>query len=231
MAPRLPLADGRGSEVFVASRDRAGAFVKHKARARLAVVLACFLVAESAVAQVPRTTPGIEVVVVEGDGAINNVSRGTGFEPVVEVRNLSGRPVVGASVTFVLPAYGPSGIFPDGSKTLVSRTDENGRAVARGLRPNRVTGQFQIRVMASHEGLSASTNITQTNAAPAEARRGSGRKWAILLGVIGGAAAAGAVAATGGSGGSSTAARPPSLPSDPPAGSITPGTPSFGAPR
>jgi hypothetical protein len=170
----------------------------------------------------------ITIQIIEGEGAINNVKRGTAFEPVIEVRNGKGEPVAGASVTFTLPAIGPSGVFPDGAQTLVTRTDENGRAAARGMRPNNIPGQFEIRVTASDGKQSTTATFMQTNAAPATVDRGSGRKWLILVGIVGGAAAAGLVAAHGG-GGSAPQSNPAAA--APPAGSVTPGAPGFGAPR
>jgi hypothetical protein len=168
----------------------------------------------------------IRIQTIAGHGAINNIARGSGFEPVVEVQDAQGRPVAGASVTFTLPAVGPGGVFADGGRVLIAHTDENGRASARGLRPNRTLGQFEIRVNASYEGETASAVITQTNAAPAEREKSNTRKWAILLGVVGGAVAAGVIAASGGGGSEPSAANPPVV-----TGTITPGAPGFGAPR
>ena len=172
---------------------------------------------------------GLSLSVIEGHGAINSITRNTAFEPVVEVRDAAGRPVEGASVAFTLPTVGPGATFPDGSKVLLTQTDGAGRATARGLRPNRATGQFEIHVRANYNGDSASATITQTNAAPAVVPSRSGKKWAIILGVLGGAVAAGAVAAGGG--GASTPAGGPPAAAVPPAGSVTPGAPGFGPPR
>jgi hypothetical protein len=174
-------------------------------------------------------TPGITLRFVEGQGAINNVNRGTAFNPVVEVLDEHGQPVKDASVTFTLPAVGPGGTFSDGGKVFMVHTDENGRATARGMRPNRLSGQFEIRVTATYKGQSATSILTQTNAAPANAEHGSGRKWAIILGLAGGAAAAGVIAAS--SGGKSPATSPSTGAAVPPAGSVTPGAPGFGAPN
>jgi hypothetical protein len=172
----------------------------------------------------------INIQVIEGQNAINNVNRNTTFEPVIEVQDAAGKPIAGASVTFILPSVGPGASFADGSKTLMIQTDATGRATARGLRPNRQTGQYEIRVTASHAGQSTSATITQTNAAPAMTSSKSGRKWAILLGVIGGGAAAAALAASGG-GGSSPSPTQTTPSAEPASGSITPGTPGFGPPR
>jgi hypothetical protein len=174
----------------------------------------------------------LSVEIIEGQNAINNITRNTAYEPVIEIRDAGGRPVPGANVTFTLPAVGPSGVFTDGSKTLMIQTDASGRATARGLRPNNQVGQFDIRVTASFQGQSASVNITQTNAAPAVSTTKSGKKLAIILGIVGGGAAAVAVAAAGGGGSGGTSARPSSPPSsDPVGGSVTPGAPGFGPPR
>jgi hypothetical protein len=174
----------------------------------------------------------ISIRVIEGQNAINNITRQTAYEPVIEVQDNAGRPVAGATVTFLLPAIGPGGAFTDGSKTLMLQTDEDGRAAGRGLRPNNQVGQFEIRITASHQGKTANATITQTNAAPAAAGTKSGRKLAILLGVIGGGAAAAAIAVAGGGGGGQTSRAPTPPPvGDTPSGTVTPGTPGFGPPQ
>jgi hypothetical protein len=171
---------------------------------------------------------GLRIEIIEGNGAINNVRSRTARQPVVRVSDADGAPVAGAVVTFILPAIGASGTFADGDKVLSMRTDEDGRAVASGLRPNTVVGQFQIRVNAVHDGRNASAVIVQTNASPAEG--GSARsKKLIILGLIAGGVVGGVAAAVGGGGGNGT---PSPQPSDPPTtGTITPGTPGIGPPR
>lgn len=201
---------------------------KVRSKSTITVLMTLILVQSLPVqaAQTAGATPNLTIQIVEGQGAINNVKRGTAFEPVVEVRDQQGNPVSGASVIFTLPAVGPSATFPDGSKTLMTRTDTNGRATARGMRPNALPGEFDIRVNASYSGQSATSTFTQTNAAPAAAERSSAKKWVVLLGIVGGAAAAGVVATRGGKSTTPTAAA-----ADPATGSITPGTPGFGPPR
>ncbi|MEI9971259.1 MAG: hypothetical protein WDO73_03950 [Ignavibacteriota bacterium] len=61
---------------------------------------------------------------------------------------------------------GPSATFPDGGQSLTVQTDVHGVAAARGLRPNTIAGQFQIRVSTSLRGATADTSIVQTNAEP-----------------------------------------------------------------
>lgn len=170
----------------------------------------------------------LNLVVVEGEGAINNIRQRTARAPIVQVEDENRRPVAGAAVVFSLPQNGASGTFASGSRTLTVMTDQQGRAVARGLRPNSVPGKMQIRVTASHRGRTANATITQTNvlgAAAAGAAAGLGAKWLAILGGIAGAAAVGGiVAATRGNGQGGTAAiKPPTT--------ITPGAGTVGAPR
>lgn len=169
---------------------------------------------------------GLSITIVEGEGAINNVRQRVNREPIVQVEDNNRKPVAGAVVIFLLPDSGASGTFTDGSRMLMTVTDNQGRASARGIRPNAQSGPMVIRVTASFQGLTASSVITQTNAAAAAAS-GAGlstaAKWAIILGIAGGAAAAGIVVAT--HGGSTPAS------STPPPIVITPGTPTVGGPQ
>jgi len=165
----------------------------------------------------------ITIETVEGDGAINNIRLHRAHEPVVRVLSPSGQPLAGATVTFLLPATGASGTFVDSGLSLTARTDAQGRAVARGLRPNAVEGRFQIRVTASWHGSDAATTLAQTNAGPAD--KSSHTKWIVIAGAVAGAAAAGAVAAShGGHSNTGNSATPPG-------GSISAGAPSLGPPH
>lgn len=177
-----------------------------------------------------QVAPMLNLIVVEGEGAINNIRQRTAREPIVQVQDENHRPVAGAIVTFTLPGRGASGVFGNGSQTLTVTTDQQGQAVARGLRPNTVRGQMQIRVNANYRGQTASVTITQTNAiigAAAGAAAGgaiSGKLIAILA-VVGAAAAGGAVYATHNGGGNSPnpAVNPPTT--------VSAGTGQVGPPR
>ena len=162
----------------------------------------------------------IHVVVVEGEGAINNVRAPRAKEPIVRVEDANNRGVAGAVVTFLLPADGAGAVFGNGGRSLTLTTDDRGEAVARGLHANRTSGSFQIRVNASQEGRTAATSITQTNVDPGSH---SSRKIA-LLAIVGGAAAGGAaVAFRGGK------AKP--APAGTPGTVVVPGNPSVGGPQ
>jgi hypothetical protein len=193
-------------------------------KAGLLLRMACFCTFASACF---AQTRGLVVVIVEGEGALNNIAARRAKEPVVRAENADGRPAAGAVVNFILPAKGPGGSFPGGEMSYTAVAGEDGVVVGRGLRPNRVEGPFQIRVTASADGRTAVASINQANVAPAEAEAGNSKKF-LWLAVIGGAAL-GAVAATRGGGSGPPATGPGAgLPGGT---TVAPGVPTFGPPR
>lgn len=169
--------------------------------------------------------PKLNIEIVEGEGAVNNIRQRVAREPMIQVTDENRKPVAGAAVVFLLPNQGAGASFANGAKSLTTLTDSNGNAVARGMQANRLQGQYQMRVTVSSQGRTASLAINMTNAAVAGAGVAAGGlalKLLLILGAVGGAAAGVAVATTGGGGGGT-----PSRPST----TVTPGTPSVGAPR
>jgi hypothetical protein len=167
-------------------------------------------------------SPKLKIVILDGEGAINDIKQGTAREPIVEVRDENDRPLSGALVVFTLPDRGAGGVFADGSKSLMVHTDSKGQVVARGLRPNKTAGEFRIRVDASHQGLTANTTIAQTNVlGTAVAATGISAKLITILSIVGGAAAVGVVAAT--RGGSESSSSNPTT--------INPGRTTVGPPQ
>jgi len=124
-------------------------------------------------AQVQAAGPRLMLMVVEGEGAINNIRQRTARETIVEVQDENHRPVSGALVLFALPRSGASGTFANGATTLQVTTNARGRAVARGLRPNTIAGQFEIAVTATYSGLTAAIAIHQINSLTGAAASGS----------------------------------------------------------
>jgi hypothetical protein len=158
-----------------------------------------------------QVAPMLNLVVLEGEGATNNIRQRTAREPVVQVQDENHKPVAGAIVVFTLPSNGPGGTFANGSRTLSIVSDNQGRAVARGFRPSG-QGQFQMRVSATSSGLAAAIVISQTNVAVAAAAAGagSGKLIAVLVAVGAAAAAGGAYYAThNGNGGGGGGVIPP----------------------
>jgi len=172
----------------------------------------------------PGSQAQLRIVIVEGQGAINNIKDRVTREPVVQVVDENQRPVAGAAVSFFLPNQGPGGTFPDGTRTLTVTTDAQGRAVAAHIKRNNVAGQMQIRVTASYSGQTATALITQTNLAGGSSPGLSATAKVLIAVGLAGGAAAGAIAATHGGGSSNTPAPAPAI-------TITAGTPTVGAPR
>jgi hypothetical protein len=118
------------------------------------------------------SVPTLKILILDGEGAVNSIKLGTAREPIVQVQDENDRPVAGAMVVFTLPDRGASGIFADGTKSLIVHTDTKGQAVARGLKPNQTPGQFKIRVDVSYQGATTSSAVTQSNALAAAAAAG-----------------------------------------------------------
>src|SRR5438094_104578 len=127
----------------------------------------------------------LRIVVVEGDGAVNNIHLERAKEPVIRVEKADGSALSGAGVHFLAPVQGPGASFFDGAPSLTTLTDVEGRAIGRGLKPNKIPGQFEIRVTASYAGDTATAKILQTNAEPVELGRHSSKTLAILA-IVGG---------------------------------------------
>lgn len=172
----------------------------------------------------------LSVRVLEGDGAINSIRLHRAHDPVVQVLDGTGAPVAGATVTFLLPASGPSGTFQTSGLSLTIETGADGRAAARGLRPNQLAGQYRIRVTASWHGQAASGALTQTNAEPVAKSKST--KTIVILALIGAAAAGGAAAAAHGGGAANPAAISAANTGGASTGAvIVAGTPGFGPPH
>ena len=173
-----------------------------------------------------QTPASLRIVIVEGEGAINNVKQRVNREPVIQVEDEVHKPVAGASVTFFLPSQGPGGTFANGTNSITATTNAQGQAVVRGIRFNNQAGTMEIRVAASLGGQTASAIITQTNVLGSASSGGSGggmsraTKILIVLAVVGGGAALGVLATH--RGGSTTTT---------PTTTITPGTVTVGAPQ
>jgi hypothetical protein len=131
--------------------------------ASISIILCFSLIRVSTYAQEPPSGPELKITIIDGDEAINNIRQRTAREPIVQVEDENNRPVAGAAVVFLLPNDGAGGTFTGGAKSLSVMTDANGRAVARGLRPNNVAGRYQIRVTASSQGRTGRAVVQQTN--------------------------------------------------------------------
>src|SRR5207244_898558 len=107
---------------------------RHKSMPFVALLLLCVMACEGIVDAQARS--GLKIVIVEGEGAINNIQTGSARNPVVEVRDENDRPVAGARLNFSLPDRGPGGTFFGAGTNLTAITNEQGRASTTGFRPN-----------------------------------------------------------------------------------------------
>ncbi len=95
--------------------------------------------------------PGLKIVVVEGEDAVNIIQQKTAVAPIVEVRDRNDQPVAGAIVRFAV--QGGRATF-GGAQTLTVTTNAVGQAVATGLTPT-ASGALQISATAAFQGQTA----------------------------------------------------------------------------
>src|SRR5277367_3821461 len=130
----------------------------------LSPVLAILIsIPAASVVDAQDAAPRLNIVIVEGDGALNDIRQRTAREPIVQVEDENHKPIAGAAVLFTLPGSGPGGAFAGGAQTFSTVTDSAGRAVAHGLRPNSVSGSYNIHVRVTYNGSTTETNIHQQN--------------------------------------------------------------------
>jgi hypothetical protein len=170
----------------------------------------------------------IKIVVVQGEGAMNNVRTHSAVAPIVEVRDSGDKPVAGAEVVFLLPPMGPGGLFNGWMRTKTARTSADGRAEATGYATNDEEGRFNIKVTATSGMKSTSVIIAQSNTQNGGPSSGAQLKsrsntWKVLA-VLGAAGLVGGIVAATRGGSSSTAAVTIPI-------SISPGPVSVGGPR
>jgi hypothetical protein len=151
----------------------------------------------------------LRIAVLEGNNRV--VKKDKDLRLVVEVRNDSKVPVAGADVTFIAPESGPGILFAENASRLTVKTDSFGRANS-GFARSVGDGPFQVTIVASYQGQTASTkaqavNQTSPAASTSDVQKKSGLwKW-ILIGA-GAGAAAGIVVAKSGSDSDSASTTP-----------------------
>jgi hypothetical protein len=190
-------------------------------RRLLALTIAMVLFGQTAYAQGPPPTQ-LQITILDGEGALNNIKQQTAREPIVQVEDQNHKPIAGALVIFALPQSGPSGTFAGGSTVFNGVSDAEGHAIATGLKPNNIAGNYQIQVTAKYQGLTAHATINQSNfvgsnaGAAHAATHAFPMKALLIVGAVAAAAAVAAVLATQSGGGH--------------AATITPGTGTVTAP-
>lgn len=168
---------------------------------------------------------GIQIRVLEGEGDTYAVSSHAAHGVTVQVTDEVGKPVPAATVNFLLPQDGPGGAFPNGGKSAIVTTDDQGRAGVFGMEWNATPGNFEIRVVASKGQARAGTIVRQCLSTELQkpepvasggegtftASHHHGRAW-LILGIVAGGAAGGAMYARSASKATATSPPPPVVP-------------------
>jgi hypothetical protein len=88
----------------------------------------------------------LEARIISGDGQVSHAAGRMARPLIVEVTDETGARVEGALVSFLAPDDGVSGMFRNGLKTAILRTDADGRVALRGFETGGLAGPFQIRM-------------------------------------------------------------------------------------
>ena len=166
--------------------------LRRRARAPITLALLGMLSSEASLGVAADQKPGLKIVVIEGENAVNIIQQKTAVRPVVEIRDENDLPVSGATVTFTITG-GRTATFA-GAQSVSVTTNAAGRATISALNPV-TSGTVRMQVQAAFQSQTATATIAQTNvvtAAEAAAASGSG-----ATGSSGGATSG----AAGGSGG------------------------------
>jgi hypothetical protein len=114
-------------------------------------------------APAPDPEPGmLQITILDGEGALNNIRARTAREPIVEVHDKNHKPVAGVLLFFTIRSGRAGGTF-NGSSSFSTYTDANGQAVAHGFMPNNITGRYVITVTAVVGGVTILALIHERN--------------------------------------------------------------------
>ena len=114
----------------------------------VSLILTCLLLSPPGGMAAPQAGAGggqagpgmLNLVVVKGEGAINNIKQRTAREVVDQVEDENRKPVAGAAVAFLLPDSGPGATFADGSRLYTAVSDQSGQVNVSSIRPNQNVG-------------------------------------------------------------------------------------------
>jgi hypothetical protein len=159
----------------------------------LTALISSFLALGPAIAG--QSAIGLKIVVLEGGGAPIVVSRQAPAPIRLRIVDANNRAVPGATVLLTAPATGPSGLFLNGSHSMIVFTNQQGVAEVQDYHANSTTGGYQIQIQAAYMGEVANLSIQHTNVV---ARKSAGKMFLIGAAAGGAAAAAFAVKASSG---------------------------------
>ncbi len=93
----------------------------------------------------PTRVQGMSILILDGQGALNNIKGRTAREIIIQVEDKNHKRVPGAFVSLNAPNSGPGGTFAGNAHTSTLVTDTDGRAVVRDFRPNQVPENSTFR--------------------------------------------------------------------------------------
>ena len=173
----------------------------------------------------------LKLLVLAGNGEMNDLERRVMASLVVQVLDQNDRPVEGAEVVFLFPLNGPGATFLGGKTSQTVRTTGTGEAAAVNWMANGEVGAFEVHVTATYGNEVGETTVKMSNVTRIVEGAKRGAKQAhwysptwVKIAVIGGVAGAvaGIILATRGGSHSSTSSTVPIT--------VTPGSPTVGHP-
>jgi hypothetical protein len=183
------------------AQGRAGTLSPAKRAARTLRFAGCYLATLAASLDGAGAVTGLNIRIVDGEGQKYAVGSRATRGLSVEITDDSGKPVEGATVTFLLPDQGPGGVFANGTKTEVTSSRADGTAQVWGMQWNHMPGSFEIRITAAKEEVHAGTLCPLSladfaDAPPAKpvSAKHSGHKWLWIALSAGAAVGAGLAA-------------------------------------
>ncbi len=122
-------------------------------------------------ASTPPTAPAaplpveqsLKLIVLAGNGEMNDLERRVMAPLVVQVLDQNERPLEGAEVVFRFPISGPGASFGGGKSSATVRTNGVGQAAALNWMANGQVGTFQVHVNASYGNQVGETTVSMTN--------------------------------------------------------------------
>lgn len=136
----------------------------------LLLIASLLLYAVPVRAQARNAAPpkGLRIMILSGEGALNNIEARTAREPIVQVQDENHKPVAGAAVLFTIHGgkNGAGGSFKNNSTSYSTITNAEGIAEGVGFTANHIVGAWYVTITATYGSLTASTQINENNFMP-----------------------------------------------------------------
>src|SRR5277367_2179756 len=105
----------------------------------------------------------LKLLVLAGNGEMNDLERRVMAPLVVQVLDQNDRPVEGAEVVFRFPLNGPSATFNGGKTSQTARSDGTGEAAAMNWMANSEVGALEVHVTATYGNELGETTVKMSN--------------------------------------------------------------------